>query len=117
MILATNHSNGQFLGGNPPLGNVFYWQSQNAWTGVAAFDTYLKSKTFALEVVSAQEALARSPGDGFEQWNGVPLINYYNDDPGWAALANIQAYEAYGRDIHLQRAKIVWEVSRVTLIS
>jgi hypothetical protein len=111
LIQATNHSDGQILGGNYPLGSTFYWQSQNAWTTVAAFDTAQKSNTYMIDVVSAQSALARSPGDGFQQWS-VPLVNYYNDDPGWAALANIQAYEAYGRGIELQRAIGVWEVSK-----
>ena len=115
LVLATNHSNGQFLDGiiNLP-GHLFYWQSQNGWTGVSQFDYQQGSRDFFIDVLSSQNALARRPGDAFDTW-GVPLVNIYNDDAGWAALSNLQAYEAYGRGIFLERAIGVWDVSVVVV--
>lgn len=112
LVLAVNHSNGQLLDGIPNLpGHLFYWQSQNGWTGVSRNQFQTQNSDLLIDVLSAQNALAREPGDSFGWW-GVPLINNYNDDCAWAALSNLQAYEAYGREIFLKRAIAVWQVKR-----
>ena len=111
LVLGVNHTNGQFLDGNPnPVGNLFFWQSQNGWTGVSRWDHSQKKRDQFINVLTAQNGLARYPNDGFQQW-GVPLVNTYNDDAAWAAMSNLEAYEAYGHPIFLERAIGVWEVS------
>ena len=116
LIIATNHTNGQFLDGRRnPVGSSFFWQSQNGWTAVAERDREMGRRDYFMEVLTAQNALARYPGDGFETW-GVPLVNYYNDDAAWAAMSNVEAYQAYGNEIFLKRAVDVWEVGRITAI-
>jgi len=110
LVLAVNHSNGQILDGIPNLpGHLFYWQSQNAWTAISQYEAQQNSRDLFIDVLSAQNALSKRPGDAFDKW-GVPLVNTYNDDAGWAALSNVQAYEAYGREIFLKRAIDVWNV-------
>ena len=111
LTLAVNHTDGQFLDGTPdPVGYQFFWQSQNGWTGIAQWDQQQNKRTYFMDVLSAQNALARYPGDGYQQY-GVPLVNTYNDDAAWAAMSNLQAYETYGNRIFLERAVGVWEVS------
>ena len=111
LVLSVNHTNGQFLGGTPdPIGNLFFWQSQNAWTAIAEWDHRRNKREYFMDVLTAQNGLARYPGEGLNQY-GVPLVNSYNDDAGWAALANLEAYEAYGNEILLKRAITVYDVS------
>ena len=88
------------------------WTAQNAWTAVAQWDAQRGKRDFYAQVKKAQDHLATDPGGGYEVWQ-VPLVNYYNDDIGWAGLSNIQAYEAYGDQVFLSRAKGAYDVSLV----
>ena len=106
LLKTTDSSTGQFTGDK---GGLFYWPSQNAWTAVAQWDFQQGTKDFHDQVSAAQKAMETNTGGGYDTWK-VPLVNYYNDDSGWAALANVQAYEAYGDDVFLQRAVGVWKV-------
>lgn len=82
-----------------------YWTSQNGWMNIAAYDKLRGTKDFERQVSEAQDALAKSTR------KGTPLVNEYNDDAGWAALANLRAYEAYEDVKYFNRAIAVWEVS------
>ena len=93
------------------------WTAQNAWTSVARWDFQRGKRDFYTKVKQAQDRLATNPGGGYEVWK-VPLVNYYNDDIGWAGMANVQAYEAYGDEVFLTRAKGAYDVSsRLTLLT
>lgn len=81
-----------------------YWTSQNGWMNVAAYDKLRGTKDFMAQVSAAQDGFAKITQAG------VPLVNEYNDDAGWAALANLRAYEAYGDKKYLDRAIGVWKV-------
>ena len=82
LVLAVNHTDGQFLDGIPNLvGRFFFWQSCNGWTGVSQYDLDQGKDYFFHDVFSAHNALARYPGGSFETY-GVPLVNDYNDDAG-----------------------------------
>ena len=68
-----------------------------------------------LEIITIKSKLLKTnsllnPGYGAEWWN-LPLINAFNDDIGWAGLSNIVAYEAYGDETFLERAKGAYDVS------
>jgi hypothetical protein len=89
LTLAVNHTNGQFLDGIPdPVGRFFFWQSNNGWTGVAQYDLIQGKDDFFIDYYSANNALARYPGHGYETW-GVALCNDFNDDCGWAGLSSL----------------------------
>lgn len=88
------------------------WTAQNLWTSVAQWDYQLGRQDYPERVRAAQDALFASPGGGNEVWK-VPGVNYYNDDNGWAGLASVQAYEAYGDDIFLTRAGDIFKVSQL----
>ena len=91
-----------------------YWVSQNGWTAYAGWDFLHGTRDFYTVLSNAQKQLETSAMDGNALW-GVPLVDFYNDDSGWAALANVRAYEAYGDSIFLQRAKGVWQVGTCDL--
>lgn len=92
------------------LGKAGTWTAQNGWAAVALWDRLRGTRDFSDVLHRAQEALAKNPGGGHEVWN-VDLVNYYNDDSGWAGLSNVAAYETYGDALYLQRAKGVYDVS------
>jgi len=85
------------------------WSAQNAWTSVAQWDAQRGKRDFYNQVKKAQDYLATNPGGGYEVWK-VALVNYYNDDIGWAGLSNVQAYEAYGDEDFLTRARGAYDV-------
>lgn len=85
------------------------WTAQNAWTSFAQWDDQEGSRTFYDAVKKAQNKLAADIKAG--HW-GIELVNQYNDDVGWAGLANVQAYEAYGDQVYLDRAIGAYEVGR-----
>jgi hypothetical protein len=83
LVSAVNHTNGQFLDGIiNPVGRFFFWQSNNGWTGVAQYDHQQNTQDFFIDYYSAQNSLAKYPGDSYETW-GVALVNTFNDDAGW----------------------------------
>ncbi len=86
------------------------WTAQNAWTSIAQWDLQRNSREFYDRAKKAQDNLAANPGHGGEILK-VALVNYYNDDTGWAGLANIVAYEAYGNAEFLERARGAYAVS------
>jgi uncharacterized protein YyaL (SSP411 family) len=103
LLKTTDARNGNFKGSGG------FWTSQNGWLNVAAYDKTRGTQLFAAQVSDAQDALARGTGPG------TPLVNEFNDDAGWAALANLRAYEAYGDGKYLDRAVAVWKVSSESL--
>lgn len=82
-----------------------FWTSQNGWTAIADYDALRGTKLYAQQVSVAQDTMAKGTGPG------VPLVNAFNDDAGWAALANLRAYAAYGDKKYLDRATEVWKAS------
>jgi len=95
LILAVNHTNGQFLDGIPnPVGRFFFWQSNNGWTGVSQYDLQQGTDHFFIDYLSASNALARYPGHGYESW-GVAMCNDYNDDCGWAGLSSLVCFSCH----------------------
>lgn len=54
LILAVNHTNGQFLDGIPnPVGRFFFWQSNNGWTGVSQYDLQQDTEHFFIYACEA----------------------------------------------------------------
>jgi hypothetical protein len=84
------------------------WVDENAWTAVAQYDLQRKKRDFYNDVRKAQDEYAGVTSDQ-QPWK-TALVNYYNDDIGWAALSHIAAYDAYGDQIFLDRAKGAYEV-------
>ena len=95
------------LGLDVPTG----WVGQNAWTAVAQADAQNKATAYESHVSAGLQAFADSPG-GCQTSDTPPAVNCYNDDAGWAALANLQAYRAYGDKTYLTRAVDVFDVGR-----
>lgn len=84
------------------------WTAQNAWTSIAQWDHQEGTRDFYDQVKSGQDKLAADTKGG---WQGIELVNEFSDDVGWAILANIQAWEAYGDEVFLNRARGAYDVS------
>lgn len=84
------------------------WVGQNGWTNYAQWDAQQGTRTF-YNVFSANESeYASNPGGCYADYH-VPLADCFNDDAGWAALASLQGYEAYGDEVLLTRAQSVFD--------
>lgn len=88
------------------------WTAQNAWTSIAQFDHQEGSRAFYDKVKVAQDKLAADTKRG--HW-GIELVNDYNDDIGWAGMANVLAHETYGDDVFLDRAKGAYDASHALM--
>lgn len=107
LISGVDASLGQFKWENP----WFFWPSANGWTSIAKYDHDRGTRKFYDAVSKSNDALAKSnQGCGS---NKAALVNCFNDDAGWAGLASLEAYEAYGDQKFLDRAIGVWQVSAV----
>lgn len=105
LIAGVDASLGQFKWENP----WFFWPSANGWTSIAKYDHDRGTRKFYDAVSKSNDALAKSnQGCGS---NKAALVNCFNDDAGWAGLASLEAYEAYGDQKFLDRAIGVWQVS------
>lgn len=102
LLTTLDHSTGWFK-------EAGYWVSQNGWTTFASWDAIHGTRDYYDVFAKSQDRLSTSAGPGNALWD-VPLMNFYNDDAVWAALANVQAYEAYGDEVFLGRANGVWQV-------
>lgn len=108
LIAGVDASLGQFKWENP----WFFWPSANGWTSIAKYDHDRGTRKFYDAVSKSNDALAKSnQGCGS---NKAALVNCFNDDAGWAGLASLEAYEAYGDQKFLDRAIGVWQVSAGT---
>jgi len=100
------------LPNNTAEGQPGGWVGQNGYTAIAQWDYQQGTRTFYRAVKAAEDEYATNPGGCYADW-GVELVDCYNDDAGWAGLASLQAWEAYGDEVFLTRAKGVFDVSRV----
>ncbi len=88
------------------------WVGQNGWTVISQWDHQQGTRAFYDQFAANESYYATNPTGCYEYW-GSPLVDCYNDDAGWAALASLQGYQAYGDEVFLKRAESVFEVSLV----
>ncbi|KAL9106065.1 MAG: hypothetical protein Q9227_008851 [Pyrenula ochraceoflavens] len=89
MFLLSKQDSGQ-------IGGIGYWQNANGYTAIALHDLWSGSQHYRSVV---EDALMKVEA---QQHN---FINEFNDDSMWWAMCSIAAYQAYGNELHLHRAR------------
>lgn len=96
------------LASSAGLQNKTSWKAQNAWTTIAQWDFQHNTTTFEERFREAQMYDSMHQSGCFGYW-GVPLVDCFNDDAVWGALASLEGAGAYGRGGYEGRAVEVWE--------
>lgn len=99
-----------YVNGSIIFSGLGWWQSANAYTAIFDHDWFTHSRSFRN---SAGNDLLRLISQG-QPDGDKGLINVYNDDSLWWALACLDAYAAYGDSRFTATAGQIWDWVRST---
>ena len=98
VFLFSAQSNGQIAG-------IGHWQAANGYTAIALHDHYSRTRQYEDTVFNAIQSAAVSTD------SHCKILNEFNDDSLWWALACIAAFKTYGGadgEKCLQQAEAIW---------